>query len=275
VGTIGQEYASAYDICEDGVMYIKIDDDIVRQAPGHAITLLTTSQVFIEDSAIPTVAKLKYEHAEYFTVSANVMNQPSLSWVHQHLGAIRPYLPELHQPKRIDDKKNKWKASALPKWTGPSNFTVDEDFQAPYPKHRWLPSSNIDDTPIVTGNYGAFSPALWHWTIAAQEHFSFFEHLEKNELWRYKFHHWDYFYARMGIQFVAIMGEDINRAKPIERDDEAYFTEVVPKRLKRHAVVDGRALVAHYSFNPQIEGISTTDVLDRYRAYAQENICVT
>ncbi|KAF1981766.1 hypothetical protein K402DRAFT_398289 [Aulographum hederae CBS 113979] len=258
VSTIGDQYASAYDVCEDGTMYIKIDDDIV----------------FIEDSAIPTIAKLKYEHPEYFTVSANIMNQPSLSWVHQHLGAIRPYLPELQQPPETPKPASGWKASALPRWQGPDNFTVTDDFVAPYPHHRWLPSDSIDDTPIMTASYGAFSAALWHWTIAAQEHFSFFEHLEKNELWRYKFHHWDYFYQRMGIQFIAIMGQDINRAKPIDRDDEAYFSEVVPKKLKRHAVVDGRAVVAHYSFNPQIEGMSSTDILDRYRAYAIENICI-
>lgn len=42
---------------------------------------------------------------------------------------------------------------------------------------------------------------------------------------------------------------------------------------KTDAVVDGRALVAHYSFKPQKDGIAATDVLDRYRAYAVENIC--
>jgi hypothetical protein len=38
-------------------------------------------------------------------------------------------------------------------------------------------------------------------------------------------------------------------------------------------IVDGRAVAAHYSFEPQRDGIGATDILDRYRAYATENIC--
>jgi hypothetical protein len=41
------------------------------------------------------------------------------------------------------------------------------------------------------------------------------------------------------------------------------------------AVADGMGVVAHYSFFTQIEdgGIDTTDVLERYRSFAEENIC--
>ncbi len=39
------------------------------------------------------------------------------------------------------------------------------------------------------------------------------------------------------------------------------------------AIVDGRAMAAHYSFGPQAEGMAKTDVLDRYRSFAEENIC--
>lgn len=42
------------------------------------------------------------------------------------------------------------------------------------------------------------------------------------------------------------------------------------------AVADGRGVVAHYSFGSQIGGkggMKTTDILDRYRAFAAENIC--
>ncbi|EON63103.1 hypothetical protein W97_02330 [Coniosporium apollinis CBS 100218] len=256
-----RDYQSAYDVCENGTMYIKIDDDIV----------------FLEDTAIPTIVQTKVLHPEYFVVSANVMNQPSLSWIHHHLGVVKPYMPEL-EPPPLESGANvsRWRASHLPTWTGPSEFKIGKEYMAPFRGHRWLPmpaNSSIDDTPIYTTTYDAFSPGLWHWTIAAQEHYSFFEHLEKNELWRYKFHVWDYNYMRMGIQFFAIWGDDVIRSKPMDRDDEYYLTEAVTKRLKRHAVVDGRALVAHYSFKPQKDGIAATDVLDRYRAYAVENIC--
>jgi hypothetical protein len=124
--------------------------------------------------------------------------------------------------------------------------------------------------------YDGFGPALQHWTIAAQQHYSFFEHLENNELWRYKFHTWDYLYQRMGIQFIAIMGRDINAGKPMTmQDDERYLSEIMPPKLKRHAIIDGRGLVAHYSFGGQKEGLGTTDVLERYRSFAEENICLS
>ncbi len=219
--------------------------------------------------------KTRWEHPEYFLVSANIMNQPSLSWVHHHLGVVKPYLPEYlpgvspakaepkgefhprdehpkgppapppadkapqHPPTKPADKKpavasssaanpsatplfpkhpTNWRASLLPPWEGPANFTADKDYVPQTIPHRWLPLPQggvLDGTPIMATEYGAFTPALWHWTLAAQEHYSFLEHLEQNELWRYKFHKWDYYYKRLGIQFMAIMGRDINMAKPL------------------------------------------------------------
>jgi hypothetical protein len=243
-------------------------------------------------------------HPEYYLVTANIINQPSLSWVHQQLGAVRPYLPELlpqqsevemsadgqrrdlesdlreaNQSSRVD-----WRASHLPTWSGPEDFSA-LDFESQQIPHRWLPlpiDANdassyfkaLERTPVMEASYDAFGPTLYHWTIAAQQHYSFLQHLENNEVWRYKFHIWDYYTRRLGIQFIAIMGHDINAAKPIEQDDEGYFSEKMPLRTKRHAVVDGRALAAHYSFGPQREGMETTDVLERYRSFAEENICM-
>lgn len=276
-------------------MYIKIDDDIV----------------FIEDTTIPTLVESRLSHPERYIVSANIMNQPSLSWVHQHLGVVRPYLPELEPPDdwntshivNLTDYNfpthGQWRASELPWWEGPSNFNYTKFFQhrpdGAFPGHRWLPvpyKYNADDTPIQDTSYNAFSKGLWNWYIAAQEHYSFFEHLEHNDLYKYKFPSWDYNYKRMGIQFVAMMGDDINAGKPInQEDDEYYFSEVMPKRTGRRklrsftlivpthtdnvsdGIVDGRALAAHYSFQPQRDGIAATDILNRYRAYAQEHIC--
>ncbi|KAF2403012.1 hypothetical protein EJ06DRAFT_472081 [Trichodelitschia bisporula] len=266
----GKDYRGAYDIIQNGTMYIKIDDDIV----------------FFEDTTIPTLVSTRLNHPEYFVVSANIMNQPSLSWLHWRLGAVRPYLPELAPPPNATNMTPNstvsWHASELPKWDGPEDFNYTEYFDSGKLRrgHRWLPVSpnssvTIDETPIVETKYDAFGLGLWYWSIAAQEHYSFFENLEKNELFRYKFHRWDYNYGRMGIQFIAMMGDDINRGKPMEQqDDEYYFSEVMPKWTRRHAIVDGRALAAHYSFEPQRDGMASTDVLDRYRAFAEENICV-
>jgi hypothetical protein len=255
----------------------------------------------MEDTVIPTIVNTKITHPEYYVVSANIVNQPSLSWVHYHLGAVRPYLPELEPPAPPNTVPEKlsvdWRASLLPAWKGEEDFQMTPDWSSAYPKHRWLPvqaesNRSIDDTPIVKTGYDAFSSGLFHWQIAAQEHYSFFENLEKNELYRYKFHTWNYNYTRMGIQFVALMGDDINMGKPMkEQDDEYYFTQVMPQGTKRRkldnlnsdyqirlthridAIVDGRGVVAHYSFKPQRDGIASTDILDRYRAFAKEKIC--
>lgn len=198
----------------------------------------------MEDTVIPSIVHTKWHHPEHYIVSANIMNQPSLSWVHYHLGAVLPYLPELEPPppskSTPEELRVDWRASLLPEWSGPDDFNMTLKWASAYPKHRWLPvkyeSSNrsIDDTPITATEFSAFSDGLWKWQIAAQEHYSFFENLEKNELWRYKFNMWDYNYTRMGIQFVAMTGDDINMSKPMtERDDEYLFTEVMTAQTGR------------------------------------------
>jgi hypothetical protein len=239
-----QDYRGAYHNVENGAMYIKIDDDVV----------------FFEDTTIPTIVHTKWHHREYFVVSANIMNQPSLSWVHYHLGAVHPYLPEISPPKGVigkeesDGRETDWRVSKLPTWTGPEDFKFALEWEPPQSSlsHRWLPLRptvpevsanitvptkfplNIEDTPIRLTSYDPFSQGLWHWSIAAQEHYSFFENLENNELWKYKFHSWNYNYTRMGVQMIAIMGDDINAGKPMtETDDEYYFTQVMPQKLRR------------------------------------------
>lgn len=39
-------------------------------------------------------------------------------------------------------------------------------------------------------------------------------------------------------------------------------------------MADGRGIAAHYSFGIQ-SGMRATDILDRYRAFAVENICAS
>lgn len=169
------------------------------------------------------------------------MNQPSLSWIHKHLGVVKPYLPELSPPGPAPQNQSRWKASQLPIWEGPEDLIFRGNFEPPFMGHRWLPApkmSSIDQTPIATTEYDAFSPGLWFWTVAAQEHYSFFEHLENNELWKYKFNLWDYNYQRMGIQFIAISGDDIVTSRPVHRDDEYYFTEARPIQTGRRELLE-------------------------------------
>lgn len=164
------------------------------------------------------------------------------SWIHWNLGAIRPYLPEItkgHGGKSSTTSLSSidWRASSLPNWVGPEDFNW-MDWEAPKGQsHRWLPvrgrKDSLKDTPIKNTEYSPLGNGWKMWQIGAQEHYSFLENLERNLLDQYKFHLWDFQYQRMGIQFIAITGADINAAKPIDRDDEQHFAVTMPKKLGR------------------------------------------
>ncbi|KAL7793700.1 hypothetical protein V8C37DRAFT_377925 [Trichoderma ceciliae] len=259
-------FASSYDLIQDDIMYVKMDDDIV----------------YIEDSAIPSIVTTRAEHPEFFVVSSNVINQPLLSWIHWNLGAIKPYLPELNKayPAPRPGSKLNWRPSLLPSWQGPDDFGVSEWDPPDHQKHRWLPVKGhsdhlLDRTPIVETEYDAFGPGWKKWQVAAQEHYSLFDNIESNNLRQYRFSTWDFQLKRMGIQFICMMGKDINLAKPIAADDEHHLAVFMPEQTGRHAVADGGGVVAHFSFGSQAgdERIEQTDILDRYRAYAEELIC--
>jgi hypothetical protein len=196
----------------------------------------------MEDSVIPSIVQKRVEHPEYYIVSANVVNQPLLSWVHWNLQAIHPYLPEFNRTYRIPGTEVDWRASKLPDWEGPDleGFNLDDwEPEDGDRVHRWLPVGRskyhhiLDHTPIENTEYHPYGRGWTQWKIGAQEHFSFLQNLEKDELFHYKFGTWDFQYDRMGIQFVAMMGKDINAAKPIEADDENHFSCTMTRQLGR------------------------------------------
>ena len=208
---------------------------------GHSPETSSTStdwcdcfQIFIDNSTVSELVTTKLDHPEYLLVSANGINNPALSWVHYHLGAIHPYLPELIPPKEVPSPS--WRASKLPQWKDGASFDRHKWFDAPYEHHRWLPLGpeyTLDGTPITTTAYDKSGPGWNNWAIAAQEHYSFLENLEKDELWRYNFGIWDYHYERLSINMIAIWGDDIVDNLPFPEDDEEYLTVELPKRLGR------------------------------------------
>ena len=183
----------------------------------------------------------KYEHPEHLLISANVINQPALSWVHYHLGAVKPYLPEMRPTADPFDTmaskpaNSSWRPSELPEWEGPDDFEVGSNFAPPFYGHRWLPlpaGSTNEGTPIDTVKYDPYSSGWSNWTVAAQEHYSFLENLEKGELSRYKFDIWDFHYERLSINMIAIMGDDVVANLPF-KDDEEDLTINLPQKLGR------------------------------------------
>jgi hypothetical protein len=269
-GYLGQWLA----VDERDTIYVKIDDDVV----------------FIEDDTIASVVQPLVDNPSYFAVSANVVNNPALSWVHYHLGVFEPYWPEMKKPW-TPSSESSWRASELPSYKGPADgpdgFKIDGSTPAPFPGHRWLPvrHKNKDEYedptkfPASTLTYDAHGPSLDNWATAAQLHYSFFQHLENNETSLYKFGIWDYHYARISINFIALRGGDIMDAYPFPHsDDEKFLTVEHSRKLGKHVVVAGDGLAVHYAFRPQRRahdghGITDTDILRRYTAYAKELVC--
>ena len=269
-------FDAIYKVCQEGTIYIKIDDDVV----------------FFEDQTIEAIVTRLLDHPEFFLVSANLINQPALSWVHYHLNAPLPFLPEVVKPSdHIEDdytlqQQLNWRPSTLPRWNGPTDFEFSSQFAAPHKNHRWLPLDARDTrrTPMtVLGEhdhkeYNPFSTGWFSWAVAAQQHYSFLSHLENDQLHRYKFDLWNYHYDRLSINFIAFRGEDVLNNMPIVGGDEEWLTMTMPRKLRRSAVLDGSSMAVHFGFTPQVSdhdgnGLTSTDLIHRYRNYAREYVC--
>ncbi|KAL8730895.1 MAG: hypothetical protein Q9181_004511 [Wetmoreana brouardii] len=278
-------YGQAWEVVERGTMYIKIDDDIM----------------FIEKNAIASLVATKIAHPEHFLISTNTINSPRLAWLHSHLGAIHPYLPELSPPapevERDDsiEGRSDWHPSLLPPWDGnPATFSLPKHPSPP--RHdqniRWLPlpapyDASLKGTPMELVKYEESTEGLTNWAVAAQQHYSFLQNLERDELWRYWGGHgktlttyakatteagsiWNMRGTRIQINLICIWGDDIVDNLPVPADDERYLTVDLVERLGRSAVVDLRALAVHFAFRHQRRGVEGTDLLGRYRKVAEE-----
>ena len=96
-------------------------------------------------------------------------------------------------------------------------------------------------TPITRTEFKGGGNGLFSWPIAAQEHYSFLDHLENGRTYLYTLGHdssdpndslWDMTGERLSINLIALRGEAIldNLDKLAARkDDEAYLTVDLPK----------------------------------------------
>ena len=178
----------------------------------------------------------KVAHPEHLFISANIINNPALSWVHYHQDAVLPYLPE--QVKRPRNDTPSWRASKLPTWQDAALFDRRQKMDPPFEGHRWLPlppGYTLDGTPITTTAYDPYGTGWWNWPVAAQMHYSFLDHLERNNLKVYDFGTWDYHYGRLSINMLAFWGDDIVDNYPFspDYDDEYWLAIALPERLAR------------------------------------------
>lgn len=264
VGFVG--YGAAWGHLERGNLYVKVDDDVV----------------WFADDTLPRVVTMKLGHPEYLVVSANVINSPLMGWVHYHMGAMHPYLPEfdVYEPPLLTaphPPRKPWRYSTYPYWTGPPDYFFDMFQEPPYDGHRWLRVQNDSDlrrTPITEIEYKTWGTGLKSWAIAAQEHYSFLENLENDELGRYKMggKAWITDYRRLSINFMTVWADDVLDNLPMDTVDEEWLTINLPKRLGRSVAVETDALAVHFTFGTQGK-VEKTDLLARYHDYALENAC--
>ena len=73
------------------------------------------------------------------------------------------------------------------------------------------------------------------------------------------------------MSWVVDMLDDMTNE--CEDDDEQGIGVTIPRKTGRPFFVDTHAVVAHLHFGPQTRYMLQTDVLDRYRALANEMVC--
>jgi len=235
IGAAG--YNNAWNHMESGKLYIKMDDDVVWMA----------------DDTIPRLVTTKIAHPEYLIVSANVINSPLMGWMHYHMGATHPYLPEysgVMNPPTPDSNeltRKSWKHTEYPAWEGPDDWTFAHDQDAPYNGHRWLRLPNaahIHRTPITQIEYGTWGRGLTSWAIAAQEHYSFLENLLDDQLDRYKLKRvWLADYERLSINLMALWADEVLDNLPMDTIDEEWLTKVLPQRLGKSVAVESEVSI--------------------------------
>ncbi|KAI4178929.1 MAG: hypothetical protein L6R41_008134 [Letrouitia leprolyta] len=132
---------------------------------------------------------------------------------------------------------------------------------------------------MAKSEYNPYGPDWKSWALAAQVHYSLLENIEKNQLHLYHYGTssptategvWDMAFGRMNINFMAIWGKDVLDNAPFDGpDDEHELSVGIPVKVNRPVLVNTHAVAAHFSFRTQHE-LYETDLLDRYRAYANE-----
>ncbi|KAH8690960.1 hypothetical protein BGW36DRAFT_411698 [Talaromyces proteolyticus] len=215
-------------------LYIKIDGDVL----------------YIEDDAIPSVVNTKMEHPESLIVSGNIIHQPAVANFHLRPGVINPNFKETG----FQQAKQHWLSSILSYWHDPHSPKDQTDIQIPIKDKYHFPTlGNILDTE------------RYNWVAQqARQHYSFLEHLEQGTLERYKFPEWKNPRKDISGSLVCIKGSDMRKVA-VKRQTSSW--------LRKHTVIDGKRVVSHYSNEAGLQGLDSTDVMERYQRYAKENIC--
>ncbi|KXJ90607.1 hypothetical protein Micbo1qcDRAFT_205428 [Microdochium bolleyi] len=289
---------------EDKTMYIKIDDDIVYIHPDAIPQLVHTRINVPHPFAIagnlvnsPMTGMRHYHYGAIHPFMPEAENSTSREAGIAWRPSKKPQLQRRDKPDPEVEAKIIDGIIHLP---------------VPFPGHTWHMSSedhfDLLETPMgIYDQHGspdlvAFGPAWESWAIGAQQQYSLLHNLEQNRMDRYFFGRkieypahaktanassiippikggpggeqtYDTGFTRYNVNFMALWGSDIREQLPIAWDDEQDFSVTIPKRTRRPILIDTRSVVSHYSFYIQLKSIRQTDLLDRYRALANEAAC--
>lgn len=216
---LGYGYRNIWNAMRGEQLYVKIDDDIVRQEtlyqdswPVHE---LTAAEVWIAEDTVPRLIESKLRHPETLIVSANVVNNPLQNFLHYHNGALHPYLPQhIDRPTNSSPEEVSWRASHYPYWEASEDRSAypDENHAGRQQWRRVKNDNYLNLTPAAEIRYEAWGKSYLSWQIAAQVHYSFLENLEAARLDFYRFDHlWHLYGLRQRINLIAISGSDIDR----------------------------------------------------------------
>nr|POE99353.1 hypothetical protein CFP56_52746 [Quercus suber] len=174
----------------------------------------------------------------------------------------------------------------------------------PYSGHRWLPltqnTTSLLYTPISRISTDPWGVGVRNWAVAAQQHYSLLQNIEEDAMHKY----WmaavpplgegvfNLQYSRYNLNFIAVWGKDVVEGAKVRQevivesngdektkivsemdDDEKNLTADMPRSLGRPMLIDVQAVVAHMHFHDQEPYMQMTDVLDRWRAYVNDQVC--
>lgn len=102
--------------------------------------------------------------------------------------------------------------------------------------------------------------------LAEKIHRLFFDKFYKNELnYFYIPDYMDHKYKRISVNVIAMRGDLNHLIIDDDMEEEEYLSSVKPKEIKIPNEIIGNSLFCHYSYYPQFEYLSNTNVLEEYR----------
>lgn len=296
----GKKYSCMWNYAVgDNTIYVKIDDDIVWIHPDAVPQLVHTRIALPHPYAIssnlvnsPVTGMEQYHYGAIHPFLPDPSSKPSFKPTESWRVSEKERYPEEELVEEYD------LMDMAPPYRGHPWLLISDDhydlLKTPMGKY----DQDRGSAPI------AFGAAWKSWGIGAQQQYSLLHNIEQNKVQRYFFGRhirypehalapnssavvlpkeagpgpgaeqtYDTGFTRYNLNFCAVWGSDIRDQLPIADDDEQDITSDIPKRIGRPFLIDTRSVVAHFSFFTQQDGISKTDLLDRWRAYANEAVC--